>query len=610
MIKSGIRTIALLAATWVSLSGIGGCSRTTNPSNQANGGDSEAVQRDLKTLRLLYSRAPVTLNPHLATGYQDFEAARIVYEPLASFDRTGQLVPFLAADIPSSDNGEVAQDGTSVTWKLRQDVTWSDGEPFTADDVVFTYEFISNPEVAAATAQYYDAVKSVEALDDHTVKITFKTPNPAWSVPFTGQTGLILPRHIFQDAIGLDARSSTANLQPVGTGPYKVVGFEPGTIIYEPNQTYWGGTPAFERVELLGGNAPYAAAREVLKTGEADFAQNLQVEASALKDLETSGKGHVTTLFSSNVERIMLNFSDPFAATKDGERASAKVPHPYFSDLRVRQAFNLAIDRDRIARQLYGDLGTPTAQLLVEPEIYDQNPIPYEYNLEKAKALLDQAGWVDTNGNGIRDRGGVEMEVLFQASINPVRQETQEIVSDSLKELGINVEIARIRVDDFFSADPDQTNSLNHFFADMQIYSTGNESPDPGTYMGWWTCNKIASKANKWQEPNNARYCNLEYDRLWQKAQSELDPAKRTALFEQMDQLLMKDVAVIPVVHRAIANAVSDTLGNVTPTPWDASTWDIGAWTRVDPTVTPPSAQPSEQPSAQPSAQPSERPSE
>ena len=584
MIRSGFRTALLVAIAAITLAVTVTCSQSTNlPTDPP--GETEAIEqgqdRDPQTLRLLYSRSAVTLNPHLATGYQDFEAARIVYEPLASYDQAGVLVPFLADEIPSLDNGGVAADGTSVTWTLRPDVTWTDGEPFTADDVVFTFEFIRNPAVAAATDQYYEGVKQVEAIDDYTVQITFTNPTPGWSVPFTGQTGLILPRHIFQEANSPNARSALANLQPVGTGPYKAVGFESGTIFYEPNPNYWGGRPAFERVELVGGLAPYAAAREVLRTGEADFAQNLQVEAEALKELETNATGQVTNLFGPQVERIMLNFSNPFARTEDGERSSPKTPHPYFSDLRVRQAIDLAIDRDTITKELYGSAGEPTAQLLVAPSDYQSQSITYTYDLEQAQALLNQAGWVDTDGDGLRDRDGITLEVLFQAAVNPVRQRTQAIVSDSLEALGIKVEIARVRLDEFFSGDPKDTRSLNHFYADMQVYSTGNESPDPSTYMGWWTCAKIASQANQWQEPNNARYCNPDYDRLWEEAKQELDPDRRVELFQQMNELLAQDVAVIPVVHRAMTNAVSNRLADVEFTSWDASTWAIKDWRPV-----------------------------
>jgi len=586
MLKLTLRLGFIAATLGLSLAAGVGCSR--NQAVQTDNAPLEAdaaapTERDLNRLRLLYGRSVTTLNPHLANGYQDFEAARIVYEPLASYDASGQLVLFLGAEIPTLENGGLTEDGTAVTWKLRQDVTWSDGEPLTANDVVFTFDFISNPEVAAATAQFYDNVEAVEAVDDHTVRITFKEPTPAWSVPFTGQTGGILPRHVFEDFNGLNARDAVVNLQPVGTGPYIPIGFEPGTVIFEPNPTYWNGAPAFKRVELKGGIAPYAAARDVIKAGTADFAHNLQVEASALEELATNEQGEIVTLFGSKVERIMLNFAHPFARTEDGERASPTIPHPYFSDLRVRQAINLAIDRQTIAKTLYGDMGQPTAQLLVAPNRYQAEEISPEYDLEAAKALLDEAGWMDTDGDGIRDKDGMPMEVLFQASVNPVRQETQEIVADSLESLGIDVEIVRVRVDDFFSADPKETDSLNHFYADMQVYSTGNESPDPSTYMSWWTCENMASQANKWQEPNNARYCNLEYDRLWAEAKQELDPQKRAELYQQMNQLLAEDIAVIPVVHRAMANAVSNTLTEVEFTPWDASTWTIHAWQRHSP---------------------------
>ncbi|MGB3308546.1 MAG: peptide ABC transporter substrate-binding protein [Nodosilinea sp.] len=570
-----------MAAAGVALATTVTCSQSTDLAT-APAVETEAVapelERDPQTLRLLYSRSAVTLNPHLATGYQDFEAARIVYEPLASYDQAGELVPFLADEIPSTENGGIAADGTSVTWTLRPDVTWSDGEPFTADDVVFTFKFIRNPVVAAATAQYYEGVKSVEAIDNYTVKITFTNPTPAWSEPFTGQTGLILPRHIFEEHNGPNARDALVNLQPVGTGPYRAVGFESGTVVYELNPSYWGGRPAFQRVELVGGLAPYAAAREVLQTDEADFAHNLQIEADALSELETDASGHVTHLFGSQVERIMLNFANPFARTEDGERSSPDIPHPYFSDLRVRQAIDLAIDRDTIAKELYGTAGKPTAQLLVAPLDYQSESVAYTYDLERAKALLDEAGWVDTNGDGLREKDGLALEVLFQAAVNPVRQKTQSIVSDSLTELGVDVQISRVRLDQFFSADPKDTQSLNHFFADMQVYSIGNESPDPSTYMGWWTCAKIASQANQWQQPNNARYCNPAYDRLWADAKQELDPDRRVELYQQMNELLAEDVAVIPVVHRAMTNAVSDRLTEVDFTPWDASTWAIKDW--------------------------------
>ncbi len=549
-----------------------------NPGNQPN----TVSTADQQVLRLLYWQAPTILNPHLATGFKDFDAARVVYEPLASYDKNDQLVPFLAAEIPSIENSGIAKDGKSVTWKLKQNVQWADGESFTAEDVVFTYEFIKNPEVAAASQEYYSTIETVEAIDDYTVKITFKDVTPGWEVPFTGQNGMILPEHIFKDYNGANIREAPANQKPIGTGPYQVVEFKPGdVIIYEANSNYWeADKPYFQRVELKGGGDATSAARAVLQTGDADYAYNLQVEANILKQLEGAGKGKVLANFGPYVERIMINFTDPNQATEEGERSSTEFPHPFLSDKKVRQAFDLAIDRDTIATQLYGATGRATAQLLVAPEIYKSNNISYEYNLEKAAALLDEAGWKDTNNNGVRDKDGVEMNVLFQTSVNPVRQKTQEIVKQGLEAIGVNVELKSIDASVFFSGDPANTDTINHFYADLQEYNTGNDSPDPSPHMKWWTCEEIAQKENDWQKPNYGRYCNPEYDQLWQQASTELELEKRAELYQQMDELLREDVAVIPIVNRANAQGVSNQLTGIEPSPWDANTWDIKNWKR------------------------------
>lgn len=532
------------------------------------------------TLRLLYWQAPTILNPHLAQGNKDFEASRITYEPLASFDKDGKLVAFLAAEIPSLENGGVAKDGKSVTWKLKQGVKWSDGKPFTAADVVFTYQFVSNPSVGATTAANYQAIKSVEAIDDYTVKINFQNPNPAWSLPFIGSNGPILPRHIFEPYNGSKAREAPANLIPVGTGPYKVVDFKPGDIvIYEANSFFReANKPFFKRVELKGGGDAVSAARAVLQTGDVDFAWNLQVEAPILKQLEAAKKGRVDISFGSFLERIAINQTDPNKQTKDGERSSLEFPHPFFKDLKVRQAFNYAIDRDTINQQLYGQTGRTVTNILVAPDIYNSPNTKYEFNLKKATDLLDEAGWKDTNGNGIRDKNGVELKVLFQTSVNPVRQKTQEIIKQSLASIGVGVELKSIDSSIFFSSDPANPDTFAHFNADLQMFSGGNSNPDPGTYLKAWTCNEISQKKNNWSKSNSSRYCNPEYDKLWQQSNTELDPQKRRQLFIQMNDLLIKEQAVIPLISRANVNGVSNRLTGVDQTPWDDRTWNIKDW--------------------------------
>ncbi|MEO0539529.1 MAG: peptide ABC transporter substrate-binding protein [Cyanobacteria bacterium P01_A01_bin.105] len=566
----------------IGLSGMMVAAITTacNPKSSSSVGDNPTDT----TLKLLYWQAPTILNPHLSSGYKDAEASRITLEPLASFNAAGDLIPFLAAEVPSIDNGDVATDGTSVTWRLQTDIRWSDGTPFTAADVVFTYNFITGPDVGAVTAGTYENVAAVEALDDHTVKITFKTPNPAWSLVFTGTEGMILPAHAFADLSGKALREAPANREPIGTGPYQVTDFRPGdVVVYEPNPNYRRRDElAFERVELKGGGDAASAARAVLQTGDADFAYNIQVEAPVLKQLESAGQGQLVTAFGSLVERVVLNLSDPNQATADGERSSPEMPHPFLSDPQVRQAFSLAIDRDTIADQLYGPAGKGTVNFLVAPDAYQSDNTGYEFDPDQAAQLLDTAGWIDSDNNGIRDKDGTEMSVLFITSVNPVRQKTQEIIKQALGQIGIEVEIRSLDPAVYFSGDPASTDTVERFEADLQMFATGNTNPDPGAYMKTYTCDEITQKSNNWSRQNYARYCNPEYDALWEASQGELDPNTRRQMFIDMNDLLIEDYAVLPIVHRADIDAVSHQLEGIELTPWDLHTWNIADWRRPE----------------------------
>ena len=558
-----------------------GCrSPQSPPLNEAGTQTAPAATDD--TLRLLYWQAPTILNPHFSSGFKDSEASRITLEPLASFDAEGNMVLFLAAEEPTLDNGGVAEDGTSVTWKLKEGIQWSDGTPFTAEDVAFTYEFLVNPEVATTTAGSYEIIESVEAVDDTTVRVTFSEPNPAWYLVFTGTEGMILPRHIFADYNGPNGREAPGNTMPVGTGPYRVTSFTPGdVIVYEANPNYREADQvAFSRVELKGGGDATSAARAVLQTGDVDYANNLQVEAAILNQLEAAGQGQVVANFGSLVERIIFNFTDPNQSTADGETSSVEFPHPLFSDLQVRQAVNLAIDRETIATQLYGPTGQPTTNFLVAPGQFMSDNTSFDYDPDAAAALLDEAGWVDSNNNGTRDKDGQEMQIVFQTSVNPVRQKTQEIVKQSLEQIGIGVELKSIDASVYFSSDPANRETLDRFSADLQMFATGNTNPDPGAYLKTYTCDEIAQKANNWSKGNYARHCNPDYDALWNQAAATLDPNTRRDLFIQMNDLLINEAAVMPIVHRADVSGVSNRLTGINLTPWDLSTWNIAEWRR------------------------------
>ena len=548
------------------------------------GSRSTQTKDNSEVLKLLYWQAPTILNPHLSNGSKDLEAARITLEPLASFNNDSELIPFLAAEIPSETNGFIAPDVKSVTWKLKEGIKWSDGTPFTAADVIFTHEFVTNPQVGAITAGIYQSISSIDAIDDYTIRINFKDVNPAWFSVFVGQEGAILPKHIFEEYNGTNAREAPANLKPVGTGAYRVVEFKPGDIVvYEPNPEFPSVDElAFKRIELKGGGDATSAARAVLQTGDADFAYNLQVESGILQQLETAGKGKVVSNLGGSMERIVVNYTDPNQATPDGERSSLKFPHPFLTDTKVRQALSLSVDRDTIAQQLYGATGQSTANFLIAPSEYVSPNTSYEFNLNKAATLLDEAGWQDTNGNGTRDKNGVEMKVLFQTSVNPLRQKTQEVIKQAWQSLGIGVELKSIDASIFFSSDPASNDTVEHLYADLQMFTRTINNPDPVSYMKTYTCREIPQKDNNWVGTNSARYCNPEYDRLWQQSRVELNPDKRKQIFIKMNDLLVNNAVVIPLIHRADVVGVSNKLLGVDLTPWDTRTWNIMDWQRPE----------------------------
>jgi peptide/nickel transport system substrate-binding protein len=550
------------------------CNSSSSPSNQTDSANNN------KLLKMIYWQAPTILNPHLSTGFKDSEASRITLEPLATFNPEGKLIAVLALIIPTEENGGVAQDGLSVTWKLRQDVKWSDGEKFTADDVVFTYQFIINPKVGSVNSADYGVVKNVEALDEYTVKVTFKEITPAWYSIFVGGAGMILPQHLYQQYNGENAREAPFNLIPVGTGAYTVSQFKPGdSVIYQPNPHYrQPESQNFERIEIKGGGDATSAARAVLQTGDADFAYNLQVESNILDELSRGNKGKIITNFGSQSERILLNYTDPNQETSEGERSSVKFPHPFLSDVKVRQAFGLSIDKETIANQLYGITGKSTSNFLLAPPEFVSTNTMSEFNLEKAAQLLDEAGWKDTNGNGIRDKNGMEMKVLFQTTVNPLRQKTQGIIKQNWQSLGIEVELKSIDASIFFSSDPSNSDTVERFYADAQMFTTGNNNPDPTPYFKVYTCDNIPQKSNNWSGDNYSRYCNPEYDQLLQRVITELNPEKRATIFKQLNDMLITQATVIPIIHRADVVGVANNLQGVSLTPWDSRTWNIAQW--------------------------------
>src|SRR5437660_2926411 len=559
----GLGLTAPLASQMLSYAGVAAAQTKSEykPTRRGGGG----------ALKLLLWQGPTLLNPHFAVGTKDQEASRIFYEPLAGWDADGNLVPMLAAEIPDLENGGLARDGMSVTWKLKPNVRWHDGRPFTADDLVFTWEYAVDPATAAVTVGSYKDVK-VEKVDPLTVRVRFQKPTPFWADAFVGTRGMIIPKHLFEAYKGDKSRDAPNNLKPVGTGPYKFVSFNPGDIVtgelnsdyHEPNR------PFFDTIEMKGGGDAVSAARAVMQTGEYDYAWNMQVEDEILQRLEKGGRGDAEFDPGGNIEHIQLNTTDPWTEV-DGERSSAKTKHPLLSDRAVRQALALLVDRQSVQDHIYGRTGIATGNFVNNPERFRSKNTKWEFNVEKANQILEAGGW-KRGADGIRSKDGKKLSFVYQTSINAPRQKNQQIVKQACQKAGMEVELKAITASMYFSSDVANPDTYTKFYCYMQMYTTTMTEPDPEVFMRQFNSWEVASKENKWQGRNITRWRNDEYDKAFRAAEGELDPVKRAALFIRMNDLVCNDPVVIPVVNRPKVQAVSNKL-HAPGSGWDNDLW-------------------------------------
>ncbi|MBV9895014.1 MAG: peptide ABC transporter substrate-binding protein [Chloroflexi bacterium] len=537
-------------------------------------------------LRVLMWQGPTILNAHLAQGTKDSIASRFQMEPLMTVGADGTLSAVLAAEVPSKDHGGLSADGKTVTYKLKQGIKWADGQPFTADDVVFTYQYINNPDTAATTYGLYVDLQAVEAVDPNTVKLTFKAPTGGWYVPFVGTGGTILPKHALEQYVGTASRDAPFNLKSFGTGPYMVQDFKPGdALTLIPNPNYRDASkPFFSEVDIKGGGDAPSAARAVLQTGEYDYGWNLQVEVQVLNSLMQGGKGDLVTGPGGGVEQILLNQADPNTEV-DGEKASLKSKHPFLTDLNVRHAMALAIDRETMAKQLYGPTGNATSNVLTTPTNLASKNTSIEFNIDKANQLLDQAGYT-RGSDGIRmTPAGIRMHVVYQTTINSLRQKEQEIVKNGWQQIGIETELKSVDAGVFFSADAGNPDTNSKFWADTEMFTSTFGSPFPLNYMKLFYSGNpdtdVAQASNKWAARNYTRWVNADFNALLDQVKAETDVQKAQQLWIQANDLVVNNYISIPLIDRNNADGKAKNIQGPNLSPFDDWSWNIADWTRT-----------------------------
>lgn len=538
-------------------------------------------------VKILYWQAPSILNPYLSGGTKDVESASMIIEPLARYDEKGNMVPFLAQEIPTLENGGVSEDLTTITWKLKPGLKWSDGTPVTSEDVKFTADYCMHPEGGCAQLSFFDGVEKVETLDELTVKVTFDQPKPNPYGPFVGGQSPIIQKKQFENCMGAKAPECTeANFNPIGTGPFKVVEFKPNDVItMEANPNYRDpDKPAFAKVTFKGGGDATAAGRAVLETGEFDYAWNLQLAPDVIANMEKGGKGKAIAGFGPLVERLEMNLTDPSPSLPEGERSTRKHPHPFLSDKRVRQALSMAIDRELLVEIGYGKAGKVTCDLVPAPDIYAaKNDYCLKQDIDGANKLLDEAGYKDTNGDGIRETpDGKPLKILYQTSTNAVRQDFQALIKEWWRQIGVDTELRNINASVFFGGDPGSPDTFQKFYADVEMYANTFNGTDPQQYLAAYRCGNEPKPESQWQGENINRYCDPEYDKLIDELARTGDINKRAEIAIKMNNMLTKDsYTIVPLVHRGRVSAHSNTLGGVVLNVWDSELWNVADWYRI-----------------------------
>ena len=517
------------------------------------------------TIKIALYQEPGNLNPYLNVQNAGNVVRNTIFGGMVRPNEKGEYVPDLAKEVPTTKNGLVSADGKTVTYKLRQDVKWHDGKPFTAKDVRFTFDVIMDPANPVTSRLGYRDIESFTMKDQYTFEVRFKT----FFAPFISLFGAILPAHAFEGKTAID--KSDFNRKPIGTGPYRFTEWASGdhiTVAKNPDY-YVKDKPYIDQVIFR-----ITPSREVgiaqLKTGEVDVVWNL-IEAQ-IPEFEGDKEIDVWAKPGVGVERLVLNFSTP-----TGERAGdPTTKHPVLSDPKVREAIELAINKKLIVdKLLYGKTTVGTSPLSTG---WAAPAIPAsEFNPEKAKKLLEDAGW-KAGPDGTRVKDGVKASLTYQTtSGDKLREMAQQVVQEMLKEVGIALEIKNIPSASLLGTWADNAPRAKGTF-DINMWTT-NPGIDPHFHLfSYFHSSQIPTDSNKGEGQNYARLKDDTVDKSLDEAGSTPDLDRRKAAFERAVKAVTASRAHIFLYNRLDVDGARKYVMGRTHNPWDNLAWDLENW--------------------------------
>jgi peptide/nickel transport system substrate-binding protein len=482
------------------------------------------------TLRIGFAAEPNTLNPYF-DGSRGAALSELTLDSLARGAPDGSYLPVLAAEIPTQANGDISADGTVMTWKLRPGVTWSDGQSFSSQDVVFTYQMIMDSANPVLNRSDYVVMDSVTAPDDNTVVVTYKQLYAPYRVAFP----YIFPVHVFNGQTNI-AQDPFNQGSTIGTGPFVFKSGSPGdTWTFDRNPNYREpGKPYLDEVvvKITPGRD---AEMQALAASDVDAASFL--DSTYLSQLATLPDVSVDPAPAS-VLPLLVNT----ACSSGPQQGDPTCPHPVLGDLRVRQAIELAIDKQTLVHGLLADRVKVAGSVLpVGPFAVDLPPS--EFSPDKAQQLLDQAGWV-VSSDGVRSKGGVRAHLTFIIPVgDTVDEETAQVIAGDLLSVGIETEIKELSGLAFGFAG-NSALTLGNF--DLALWNLGIPI-DPQAALQTHYASDQVPNAQLQTGQNFSRMQDTQLDQALAAAGNTLDDAQRKAAYVSFSERVRADEAVIPL---------------------------------------------------------------
>lgn len=523
------------------------------------------------TLRYLLYEDPNTLNPIMGSTSIAIQVVAAVLEGLTENAPDGTFVPILAAELPTPENGGISEDLLTVTWNLRDGVVWSDGTPFTSDDVVFTWEASRDAANGAAVASDYELISDVQAPDPLTVVVTYSTFNAG----YLDQFPWILPKHATGDVAGM--REWAFNRAPIGTGPFKLDEWSSGEFLQlSRNENYREeGKPYLDSLIFLV--VPDEAVRTAMMVEESAEVM-LWSGQEADDQIAAAGVGAPRTAPGIWVVEMRFNLSKPF----DGD-PGVEPPHPILGDLRTRQAITQGINRDRINHELITgtvyELDSPLQvgwmDCQVEPFVFDQ---------EAAGALLDEVGWRDEDGDGIREAHGVEtvedgtkLSLTMNGYTGFDTLDLIELaVQEDLKNIGMDVSIENQEFAVIFGTWEDASPRMLGDY-DILIYDAGLFAEPGADIANRYGPDRVPSADNQGGE-NFHRWVREDVGEWIAAANSSPELDVRRENFCNVATAIREDVITFPILQFAEGSAYSNKMHGYAVSTWEWSTWDVENW--------------------------------